>query len=77
MINVCDYENPWTLMERPFTSDDVHDFFEALCISLPISQTNDNTLGESIFGLLENQKERREKSNKRVIGSGIMGHVQN
>ncbi len=27
MINVCDYENPWTLMERPFTSDDVHDFF--------------------------------------------------
>ena len=42
--------------------------FLALCISLPISQTNDNTLGESIFGLLENQKERREKSNKRVIG---------
>ena len=27
MLNVCDYENPWTLMERPFTSDDVHDFF--------------------------------------------------
>jgi len=27
LINVCDYENPWTLMERPFTSDDVHDFF--------------------------------------------------
>jgi len=51
--------------------------FLALCISLPISQTNDNTLGESIFGLLENQKERNEKSNKRVIGSGIMDHVQN
>ena len=36
-----------------------HDFL-VLCISLPISQTNDNTLGESIFGLLENQKERRK-----------------
>jgi len=27
LLDVCDYENPWTLMERPFTSDDVHDFF--------------------------------------------------
>ncbi len=30
----------------------------ALFISLPISQTNDNTLGGSISGLLEHLKER-------------------
>ena len=32
-----------------------------LFITLPISTTNDNTLGESIFGLLENLKEKKEK----------------
>jgi len=32
-----------------------------LFITLPISPTNDNTLGESIFGLSEHQKEKREK----------------
>jgi len=32
-----------------------------LSISLPISQTNDNTLGESIFGRLEHQKEKNAK----------------
>jgi len=32
-----------------------------LFISLPISQTNDNTLGESIFGRSEHQKERNVK----------------
>ncbi len=44
---------------------------------LPISQTNDSTLGESIFGRSEHQKERNESKNKRVIGSGIMDHAQN
>ena len=33
----------------------------ALFISLPISQTNDNTLGESISGRLENRQERNVK----------------
>ena len=28
--------------------------FTVLCITLPISRTNDSTLGESIFGLIEN-----------------------
>jgi len=32
-----------------------------LFISLPISQTNDNTLVGSIFGRLEHQKERNAK----------------
>jgi hypothetical protein len=32
-----------------------------LFIELPISQTNDNTLGESIFGHSERQKERNVK----------------
>jgi len=32
-----------------------------LFISLPISQTNDNTLVENIFGNLEHQKERNAK----------------
>ena len=29
-----------------------------LFISLPISRTNDSTLGESIFGLIENLREK-------------------
>ena len=24
---MCDYDNPWIYNERPFTSDDVHDYF--------------------------------------------------
>ena len=37
--------------------------FMVLCITLPISPTNDSTLGESIFGLIENLpgKKRRVK----------------
>ena len=48
-----------------------------LFITLPISPTNDSTLGESIFGKKENQKELNVESLPRVTGSGIMGHVQN
>ena len=32
-----------------------------LFITLPISSTNDSTLGESIFGSIERLKERNEK----------------
>jgi len=35
--------------------------FMVLCITLPISQTNDNTLGESIFGLIENLQVKNEE----------------
>ena len=48
-----------------------------LFIKLPISPTNDSTLGESIFGKRENQKEQNAESHPKVIGSGIMGHVPN
>ena len=48
-----------------------------LFIKLPISPTNDSTLGESIFGKRENQKEESDESLQRVTGSGITGHVQN
>ncbi len=32
-----------------------------LFITLPISPTNDNTLGESIFGLIENLQEKNDE----------------
>ena len=32
--------------------------FMVLCITLPISPTNDSTLGESIFGVIENLQEK-------------------
>ena len=48
-----------------------------LFISLPISRTNDSTLGESIFGKKENRKVESDELLQRVTGSGIMGHVQN
>ena len=47
-----------------------------LFIKLPISPTNDSTLGESIFGKRENPRVESEASLPKVIGSGIMGHVQ-
>ena len=55
-----DYENPWCYNDGYFTSDDIGDYF-GFVYNLPISTTNDNTLGESIFGLLENLKEKKEK----------------
>ena len=48
-----------------------------LFIKLPISPTNDSTLGESIFGKKENPREVNVELHPKVIGSGIMGHVQN
>ena len=53
-----------------------------LFIKLPISPTNDSTLGESIFGKNESldlkiQLSSGEELHPKVIGSGIMGHVQN
>mgnify|MGYP005623055073 CR=1 FL=1 len=48
-----------------------------LFIKLPISPTNDSTLGESIFGKNENLEEVREGLPVRVIGSGITDRVQN
>ena len=48
-----------------------------LFIKLPISPTNDSTLGESIFGKRENLEEVRGGLPVRVIGSGIMDRVQN
>ena len=48
-----------------------------LFIKLPISPTNDSSLGESIFGKKENPREVNVELHPKVIGSGIMGHVQN
>ena len=48
-----------------------------LFMKLPISSTNDATLEENIFGKKGNQKGVSAESLPRVIGSGIMGHVQN
>ena len=48
-----------------------------LFISLPISRTNDSTLGESIFGKKENPKVVKGELQVKVIGSGIMDHVPN
>ena len=48
-----------------------------LFIRLPISPTNDATLGESIFGNTEHQKEKSEKLNQNVTGENTTGLVQN
>lgn len=48
-----------------------------LFISLPISRTNDNTLGESIFGKKENPKELNVELHLKVIGDPTMDPVQN
>ena len=48
-----------------------------LFISLPISQTNDSTLGESIFGKKENPKVVKGELLLKVTGENTTGHVQN
>ena len=48
-----------------------------LFIELPISQTNDNTLGESIFGKKGNQKGVSAESLQNLTGVNTTGHVQN
>ena len=47
-------------MERTFNSDDVGECFGFVYV-IAISRTNDNTLGESIFGVLENHQGRNEE----------------
>ena len=44
----------------PFNSDDIDDNY-GFVITLPISPTVDNTLGESIFGLIENLQEKNDE----------------
>ena len=62
MSTDTDYENPWIYMERGILLI-VAMFMTimVLFIILPISSTNDSTLGESIFGSIERLKERNEK----------------
>ena len=48
-----------------------------LFISLPISQTNDSTLGESIFGRRENPKVLKGELLLKVTGENTMGPAQN
>ena len=43
-----DYENPWNTV-RDLLLVTIFTTFMVLCITLPISPTNDSTLGESIF----------------------------
>jgi hypothetical protein len=52
-----DYENPWIYLGVPFDGSLIRDNY-GLFITLPISPTNDNTLGESIFGVIGNLQER-------------------
>ena len=63
-----------------FNSSDVHNYY-GLFIKLPISSTNDSTLGESIFGRSEHQRtpkgKKRKSRNLNLIGKNIMGLVQN
>ena len=42
------------IFERPLLLVTIFTTFMVLCITLPISKTNDSTLEESIFGLIEN-----------------------
>ncbi|WDS61189.1 sodium:alanine symporter [Synechococcus phage S-BM3] len=48
-----------------------------LFITLPISRTNDSTLGESIFGKKENPEVVNVELLVKVTGENTMGHVQN
>ena len=66
-----DYENPWIYEGRPFTSDDIGDYYGLFTVS-PISAQEGNILEENTSYRKENLKEAREGSQASQIGSDIM-----
>ena len=70
------YENPWHFEGKPFLSENINDNFGFVYLITNLTNGR-STLAENTFGHLENHQERKEKLNKRVIGSGITDLVQN
>ena len=70
------YENPWTYLELPFDSESIGDNF-GFVYKITNLLNGRQYIGRKYFGLIEPHQERKEKSNKRVIGNGITDLVQN
>ena len=73
MITVLevDYENPWIYEGRPFTSDDIGDYYGFIyCITN--TSTGRKYIGRKYFDRRENQKEEKERSQASQTGSDIM-----
>ena len=62
---------------RPFTSDDIGDFFGSSTLHHKFTKRDRNISEESISYKNENQKEEREESQVRVIGKSIMEVLPN
>ena len=73
MITVLevDYENPWIYEGRPFTSDDIGDYY-GFVYRITNTNTGRNTLEENTSCRRENQKEEREESQANQTGKDIM-----
>ncbi len=70
---MCDYENPWTYLERPFTSDDVRDFYGFVYLITNLSNQR-LYIGRKVFWFHRKppEKKRREKKEsdwKKYYGS--------
>ena len=66
-----DYENPWIYEGRPFTSDDIGDYY-GFVYRITNTTTGQRTLEESTSCRRENQEEEREGSQASQTGSDIM-----
>ena len=60
MVEGGNYENPWLYEGKPFTTDDINDFFGTSTV-LSIYKMGENTSVGNISGSLELPKVRREK----------------
>ena len=71
-----DYENPWIYEGRPFTSDDIGDYYGFVYCITVLAQEG-NILEENTSCRNENQKEEREKLQVSPIGNDTTEVLRN
>ena len=76
MVEGGDYENPWLYEGKPFTSDDINDFFGYVyCITN--KTTGKKYIGRKYFVQKRKPREAREESQANQIGRSIMDRPPN
>jgi len=60
---VCDYENPWTFLERPFTSDDVLNYYGFVYLITNLSNQR-QYIGRKVFWFFRKPPGKKRKVKK-------------
>ena len=70
---VCDYENPWMYLERPFTSDDVRDYYGFVYLITNLSNQR-LYIGRKVFWFHRKPPGKKRRVKKSQIGNCTTGH---